>query len=130
MSVHRDSSEREPSRIGGVRLQAAGRPRVGPVFDRVLNPDSADSAVALFKIPGLNYTIYLNQLVPQSIHNVWTMVAVGILGAFALKGICDYFGNYLINYVGLAAVTDLRLAHQSLLRHRGVLDPALDRTFR
>ena len=81
---------------------------VGPIFDRVLNPDSVDSAVALFKIPGLNYTIYLNQLVPPSIHNVWTMVAAGILGAFALKGICDYFGNYLINYVGLAAVTDLR----------------------
>ena len=81
---------------------------IGPVFDRVLNPDSAESPVALFKIPGLDYTIYLNQLVPQSIHNVWTMVAVGILGAFLVKGVCDYFGNYLINFVGLSAVTDLR----------------------
>ncbi len=79
---------------------------IKPVFDRVLNPNSPESPVPLFKIPG--HTIYLNQLVPLSIHNVWTMVAAGILGAYILKGICDYFGNYLINYVGLSAVTDLR----------------------
>ncbi|MGA2600643.1 MAG: ABC transporter transmembrane domain-containing protein, partial [Bryobacteraceae bacterium] len=79
---------------------------IKPVFDRVLNPNSPDSPVPLFKIPG--HTIYLNQLVPPAIHNVWTMVAAGILGAYILKGICDYFGNYLINYVGLSAVTDLR----------------------
>src|SRR5581483_7305108 len=81
---------------------------IGPVFDRVLNPSSVDKPIALFKIPGVDYTIYLNQFVPASIHNVWVMVAVGILGAFLIKGICDYFGNYLINYVGLSAVTDLR----------------------
>ncbi len=79
---------------------------IKPVFDRVLNPGSPDTPVPLFKIPG--HIIYLNQLVPPSIHNVWTMVAAGILGAYILKGICDYFGNYLINYVGLSAVTDLR----------------------
>jgi len=81
---------------------------IGPVFDRVLNPTSAEAPVALVKIPVLNYTIYLNGLMPPSIHNVWVMVAIAILGAFSIKGICDYFGNYLINYVGLAAVTDLR----------------------
>ena len=81
---------------------------IGPVFDRVLNPSSADAPVALVKIPVVDYTIYLNQLMPANIHNVWVMVAIAILGAFAVKGICDYFGNYLINYVGLAAVTDLR----------------------
>jgi subfamily B ATP-binding cassette protein MsbA len=36
------------------------------------------------------------------------MVAVGILGAFILKGLCDFWGNYLVNYVGFAAVRDLR----------------------
>jgi subfamily B ATP-binding cassette protein MsbA len=45
---------------------------------------------------------------PASIHNVWTMVAVGILGVFLVKGLCDYCANYLINYVGFSAVTDLR----------------------
>ena len=79
---------------------------IKPVFDRVLNPNSPDTPVALFKIPG--HTIYLNQFVPPSIHNVWTMVAAAILGAYLIKGVCDYFGNYLINYVGISAVTDLR----------------------
>src|SRR5258707_10551436 len=36
------------------------------------------------------------------------MVAVSILTAFAIKGLCDYFGNYLINYVGFSTVADLR----------------------
>ncbi len=27
---------------------------------------------------------------------------------FLIKGVCDYCGNYLINYVGFSAVTDLR----------------------
>ncbi len=81
---------------------------IGPVFDRVLNPASADAPVALFTIPGWHYTVYLDQLMPSSIHNVWTMVAVGILVVFLVKGLCDYAANYLINYVGFSAVTDLR----------------------
>src|SRR5579884_806770 len=81
---------------------------IGPIFDRVLNPASPESTVPLFTVPGLHYTIYLNRFVPGSIHNVWTMVAVGILFAFLVKGVCDYFGNYLVSYVGFSAVTDLR----------------------
>ena len=81
---------------------------IGPIFDRVLNPASADAPVALFTIPLLKRPLLLNDLMPASIHNVWTMVAVGILAAFLIKGLCDYFANYLINYVGFSAVTDLR----------------------
>ena len=81
---------------------------IGPIFDRVLNPDSPDSPVQLFKIPGLGRSIYLNDFLPASIHNIWTMVAVAILAVFLIKGICDYCGNYLINFVGLSTVTDLR----------------------
>ena len=36
------------------------------------------------------------------------MVAIAILGVFLVKGLCDYFGNYFVNYVGFSAVTDLR----------------------
>jgi subfamily B ATP-binding cassette protein MsbA len=81
---------------------------IGPIFDRVLNPASPDSPVRLFTIPGWNYQVYLDNFMPASIHNVWTMVATGILAMFAIKGLCDYAGNYLVNYVGLSAVTDLR----------------------
>ena len=81
---------------------------IGPIFDRVLNPKSADEPVKLFTIPIVNHAVYLKNLLPPQIHNVWTMVAVAILAVFFIKGACDYFGNYLINYVGFSAVTDLR----------------------
>lgn len=81
---------------------------IGPVFDRVLNPTSPDAPVSLFTIPVLEKQVYLQDFMPTSIHNVWTMVAIAILACFFIKGVCDYFGNYLINYVGLSAVTDLR----------------------
>ncbi len=81
---------------------------IGPIFDRVLNPASAEAPVLLFTIPIVKHQIFLNDVMPSSIHNVWTMVAVGILAVFFIKGICDYAANYLINYVGFSAVTDLR----------------------
>jgi len=68
----------------------------------------ADAPVYLFTIPGWNHQVYLDNFMPMAIHNVWTMVAVGILAVFFIRGLCDYFGNYLVNYVGLSAVTDLR----------------------
>lgn len=81
---------------------------IGPVFDRVLQPDSPDSPVPLITVPGFTRPIYLQDILPSGIHNVWTMVAIAILATFLIKGLCDYFGNYLVNYVGFAAVTDLR----------------------
>jgi subfamily B ATP-binding cassette protein MsbA len=79
---------------------------VGPVFDRVLNPSSPEAPVVLFTF--LGKPIYLRYLVPSEIHNVWTMVAFGIVVVFVTKGLCDYCGNYMVNYVGYSAVTDLR----------------------
>jgi len=81
---------------------------IGPVFDRVLRPDSPEAPVELFRFPGFDRALFLHDLLPASVHNVWTMVAIGILAVFLAKGLCDFFGNYLVNYVGLAAVTDLR----------------------
>jgi subfamily B ATP-binding cassette protein MsbA len=81
---------------------------IAPVFDRVLDPRSADAPVLLFRVPVLQTPVYLNQIVPSAIHNVWTMVAFAILAAFFLKGACDYLANYLINYAGYSAITDLR----------------------
>jgi subfamily B ATP-binding cassette protein MsbA len=81
---------------------------IGPVFDRVLQPDSPDAPVQLFKIPLIGRNVYLQDFVPMSIHNVWTMVAIAIVATFFIKGACDYFGNYFINFVGFSAVTDLR----------------------
>jgi subfamily B ATP-binding cassette protein MsbA len=91
---------------------------VGPIFDRVLNPGSPDVPVLLFTIPVLDRPVYLEQLAPAGWHNVWTIVAFAILVVFAAKGICDYLANYMVNYVGCSAVTDLRNAvFEKVLRH-------------
>ena len=87
---------------------------VGKVFSRVLNPTAPDAPVDLFKIPVFNYTVYLDRIMPGSIHNVWTLVALAILFTFLTKGVCDYAGNFLVNYAGLSAVTDLRQNMASL----------------
>jgi len=81
---------------------------IGPIFDRVLQPATPDKPVALYTVPVIRHTIYLQDILPSVVHNIWSMVAFGIVATFLLKGICDYCGNYLINYVGLSAITDLR----------------------
>src|SRR5262252_3747386 len=62
---------------------------IGPVFDRVLSPQAPDSTVQLITIPFINQTIYLDQLLPAWIHNVWTVVAVFVIGVTAGKALCE-----------------------------------------
>ncbi|MBI1788505.1 MAG: ATP-binding cassette domain-containing protein [Acidobacteria bacterium] len=81
---------------------------IRPVFDRVLNPTAPDTPVLLFTVPVFDFPVYLNRFLPAAIQDVWKMVALGILGVFLIKGLCDYCGNYLINRAGVSAVTDLR----------------------
>ena len=81
---------------------------IGPIFDRVLNPRSPDARIPIPIPDWLGVHLYLDQLIPLPISNVWTLVAVTILLVFLIRGIADYAGNYLINHVGLSAVTDLR----------------------
>lgn len=79
---------------------------IKPVFDQVLDPGAPNEPVKLLTL--LGHPIYLNQLVPGWISNVWTMVAFGILAVFFVKGVSEYLGNYLVNYAGLSAITGLR----------------------
>jgi len=81
---------------------------LGPVFDRVLKPATAEQPVLLFKAPVWGTKVYLDQITPPWIHNVWTMIAFWILAIFLIKGVSDFCGNYLVNYVGFSAITDLR----------------------
>ena len=78
------------------------------VFERVLKPSAPDTPAVLFSIPYTGTTVYLSDIIPSFVHNIWTMVAVGILMCFIAKGVCDYLGNYLVNWVGISAVMDLR----------------------
>jgi subfamily B ATP-binding cassette protein MsbA len=83
---------------------------VGPILDRVLDPRSPEAAVELFKIPFLNTPLYLHDIVPSAIHNVWSQVAFAIVMVFLTKGVCEYLANYLVNRVGFSTVTDVRNA--------------------
>jgi subfamily B ATP-binding cassette protein MsbA len=92
-----------------VGLLDAGRVLlIGPIFDQVLNPGSHEKTMPLFKLPGSERFLNLQQLVPSHFHNPWTMVAFALVAATVLKGVFDYAGTYLINYAGFGMITDLR----------------------
>jgi ATP-binding cassette, subfamily B, bacterial MsbA len=96
---------------GGVALMVA------PAVDRVLNPAAVGSLLALVKLPWSGRTIYLNDFFPPRIHNVWTVFAFALLLLYFSKAVAEYLGTTEIQYVGQAAVTDLRnLVYARLIR--------------
>src|SRR4029077_18595717 len=52
--------------------------------------------------------IYLNSFLPSQIHSVGTLFSIAILVVFIGKGVAEFFGNVLVQYAGIAGVTDLR----------------------
>ena len=56
------------------------------VFERVLDPKTPDKPALLFAVPFSHFKIYLNQLVPSFITNIWTMVAFGIVALLLRQG--------------------------------------------
>ena len=83
---------------------------VRPIFDRVLTPVRATGMTPLLAKPVFGHMLYLEKMVPLHGRSIWFMVAFALICTFLLKGICDYFGNYLISYAGFSSVTDLRTA--------------------
>jgi subfamily B ATP-binding cassette protein MsbA len=79
-----------------------------PAFDRVLQPETAGRNLRLVTLPWSGRVIYLNHFFPSSIHNVWTIFTLSLLFIFSVKAFCEYLGATQIQYVGHAAVTDLR----------------------
>ena len=81
---------------------------ITPIFDRVLNPGAPDAKLFLIQNPFTHEPIYLNTFLPSHIHSVGTMFAVAILLVFIGKGLSEFFVNVLVQYAGIAGVTDLR----------------------
>jgi len=81
---------------------------ITPIFDRVLNPGAPDSRLFLIKNPFTHQAIYLNSFLPARIHSVGTLFSIAILGVFIGKGLAEYCGTVLVQFCGIAAVTDLR----------------------
>jgi subfamily B ATP-binding cassette protein MsbA len=80
-----------------------------PIFDRVLAPAAPEGPIML-GLPKSDWHFDLRLLVPHfmHLHNAWDVVAFALVVATILKGLCDYLGNYLVNYAGFGMITDLR----------------------
>jgi len=81
---------------------------IRPVIDRVLSPGAPDSTLPLLQIPFTSHTIELHSFFPANIKHVWTVFAISLAVLYLGKGIAEFFGNTMIQYVGHAAITDLR----------------------
>ncbi len=75
--------------------------------DYVLNPSLVVTKLPILTLPDKRI-IYLNDFFPASIHNVWTIFAITLLCIYLAKAIAEYLGLTQIQYVGQAAVADLR----------------------
>lgn len=90
---------------------------VRPAVDYVLDPEKFGSSLPLVTLPWNGHVIYLNRFFPASIHNVWTMFSITILVLYVSKAVAEYLGMTEIQYVGLAAIRDLRNAfYEKVLR--------------
>jgi len=81
---------------------------IGPILDRVLNPGTPAHDMQLFRIPGTQHAVNLQQFVPSNFQNPWTIVAFALVASTLLKGVFDYAGTYLVSYAGFGMITDLR----------------------
>ncbi|MFZ0634280.1 MAG: ABC transporter ATP-binding protein [Candidatus Acidiferrales bacterium] len=79
-----------------------------PAVDVVLNPHSTQQKLALVTLPLGGKTIYLNSFFPHSIHYVWTVFSISLFVLFIIKAIAEFAGTVMVQYVGHAAIMDLR----------------------
>ena len=79
-----------------------------PIFSRVLNPGAPDNKLLLVENPFTHQGIYLNSFLPSWIHSVGILFSISILTVFLGKGVAEFLGNVLVQYAGIAGVTDLR----------------------
>jgi subfamily B ATP-binding cassette protein MsbA len=83
---------------------------IRPILDSVLSPESQlpGALTPLVTLPWNKHIIYLNSFYPHSIRNPWTVFAIALLMIFVAKGLTEFAGTMIVQYVGLSAVTDLR----------------------
>jgi len=81
---------------------------ITPIVDRVLVPTAADSQLLLIKNPFTHQPIYWNSFLPARIHSVGTLFSIVIFLVFIGKGLAEYAGTVLVQFCGIAGVTDLR----------------------
>jgi ATP-binding cassette, subfamily B, bacterial MsbA len=82
---------------------------VMPMLDVVLQSNTG-SELPLVENPFTHKMIYLNSFLPVHIRsdNAGTIFAIAFLFAFLVKGIAEFAGTMLVQFIGLSTVTDLR----------------------
>jgi subfamily B ATP-binding cassette protein MsbA len=80
------------------------------ILDNVLAPTNPQSskALTLFTNPFTGHPVNLNEFVPTHHQNPGTLFAIALLAVFIIKGLAEFGGTMIVQYVGLSAVTDLR----------------------
>jgi subfamily B ATP-binding cassette protein MsbA len=81
---------------------------VRPAVDYVLQPEKSGNSLPLVTLPWNGHIIYLDRLFPPRIHHVWTVFAITLVFLYLSKAIAEYVGITEIQYVGHAAIRDLR----------------------
>jgi ATP-binding cassette, subfamily B, bacterial MsbA len=81
-----------------------------PVFDNILkfSSHSLSPRIEIFAWPFTGGKIFLDQINPFPVKEIWLMLGLLIVGATLIKGLAEYFSTYLLNYMGQAVVMDLR----------------------
>lgn len=99
-------------------LMTAFRALLIKVAIQVMTPSAPSNPEKPFSIPLVHRDVFLEEFFPPWIHNIFTIFAITVIAVFLIRGLCDYLGDYLTNFVGLSAVTDLRNeVFDKLLRH-------------
>ncbi len=80
------------------------------ILDNVLAPNGPRSSkpLTLFTNPFTGQPVDLNSFVPSHHQNPGTVFAIALLAVFVIKGLAEFGGTMIVQYVGLSAVTDLR----------------------
>src|SRR5260370_31569671 len=60
---------------------------LGPIIDRVLNPGSPAKDLALFKLPGTQHMLYLQQFIPLYYNKTLNSVALAPMAATSARSI-------------------------------------------
>ena len=81
---------------------------VRPAVDYVLHPEKFATSLPLVTLPWNGHVIYLDKFFPPRIHHVWTVFAITLLILYFTKAVAEYLGVTEIQYVGHAAIRDLR----------------------
>ncbi|MEJ2006699.1 MAG: ABC transporter ATP-binding protein [Acidobacteriota bacterium] len=81
---------------------------IKPIGDNVLKPNTSSTGIFLFDLPWNHHPLYLRDLFPGHVHNVWTVVVLSILVVTVVKGLSRYTATVSISFIGQSAVRNLR----------------------